>query len=171
MSNESDVVVFLSDRECWDRLAEQQLGRLVTRVGDVLDIFPVNYIVDGESLDSLISKEVLTESRCLKIVAEIADACPGNVLALFPSYRFVDEVRALLDGPAQCMGRARRPVHSHDDVCHGTSMAGIVGPREGTSVPGRRTRSRCGRVVTDPAPGSAGGTGHRSRRGRAAGAR
>ena len=50
MSNESDVVVFLSDRECWDRLAEQQLGRLVTRVGDVLDIFPVNYIVDGESL-------------------------------------------------------------------------------------------------------------------------
>ena len=50
MSNESDVVVFLSDRECWDRLAEQQLGRLVTRVGDVLDIFPVIYIVDGESL-------------------------------------------------------------------------------------------------------------------------
>lgn len=50
MSNESDAVVFLTDRECWDRLAEQQLGRLVTHVGDVLDVFPVNYIVDGQSL-------------------------------------------------------------------------------------------------------------------------
>ena len=50
MNNESDAVVFLTDRECWDRLAEQQLGRLVTHVGDVLDVFPVNYIVDGQSL-------------------------------------------------------------------------------------------------------------------------
>ena len=31
-----------------------------------------------------------------RVVAEIADACPGNVLALFPSYRFVDDARALL---------------------------------------------------------------------------
>lgn len=46
----TDAVSFLDDRECWDRLAEQQLGRLVTRVGDVLDIFPVNFTVDGESL-------------------------------------------------------------------------------------------------------------------------
>ena len=30
--------------------------------------------VDGESLDGLITKSVLTESRCLKIVADIADA-------------------------------------------------------------------------------------------------
>ncbi|HQP86453.1 MAG TPA: serine/threonine-protein kinase [Thermoanaerobaculia bacterium] len=37
-------------------------------------IYLVMEFVDGESLDSLISKEVLTESRCLKIVAEIADA-------------------------------------------------------------------------------------------------
>jgi len=28
----------------------QQLGRLVTRAGDVLDIFPVNYTVDRESI-------------------------------------------------------------------------------------------------------------------------
>ena len=50
MDHVSDPVTRLSDQECWDRLAEQQLGRLVTRVGDVLDIFPVNYTVDGESL-------------------------------------------------------------------------------------------------------------------------
>lgn len=50
MDENTDAVVSLSDRECWDRLAEQELGRLVTHVGDVLDIFPVNYTVDGESL-------------------------------------------------------------------------------------------------------------------------
>ncbi|APZ33616.1 pyridoxamine 5-phosphate oxidase [Microbacterium aurum] len=46
----TDAVRLLTDDECWDRLAEQQLGRLVTHVGDVLDIFPVNYTVDGESI-------------------------------------------------------------------------------------------------------------------------
>ena len=32
MSNESDAVVFLTDRECWDRLAEQQLNWLQRRL-------------------------------------------------------------------------------------------------------------------------------------------
>ena len=50
MENSAGPVTLLSDRECWDRLSEQQLGRLVTRVGDVLDIFPVNYTVDRETL-------------------------------------------------------------------------------------------------------------------------
>lgn len=34
--------------------------------------------------------------RIAKIVGDVADACPGNVLALFPSYRFVDDVHRLL---------------------------------------------------------------------------
>ena len=37
-------------------------------------IYLVMEFVDGESLDGLITKSVLTESRCLKIVADIADA-------------------------------------------------------------------------------------------------
>ncbi|WP_449279050.1 pyridoxamine 5'-phosphate oxidase family protein [Leucobacter sp. GX24907] len=40
----------LTAEECWQRLQTHQLGRLVTRVGDVLDIFPVNYVIDGESI-------------------------------------------------------------------------------------------------------------------------
>ncbi len=40
----------LSDQECWEQLATQDVGRLVTRVRDVIDIFPVNYVVDGESI-------------------------------------------------------------------------------------------------------------------------
>ncbi|HYP72633.1 MAG TPA: pyridoxamine 5'-phosphate oxidase family protein, partial [Microbacterium sp.] len=50
MENTSDAIVHLSDQECWERLSVQQLGRLVTRAGDVLDIFPVNYTVDRESI-------------------------------------------------------------------------------------------------------------------------
>jgi nitroimidazol reductase NimA-like FMN-containing flavoprotein (pyridoxamine 5'-phosphate oxidase superfamily) len=50
MEQTSDPVALLTDQECWERLREQELGRLVTRVGDVVDIFPVNYVVDGESL-------------------------------------------------------------------------------------------------------------------------
>lgn len=44
------AVQSLSPEECWRRLGTNRLGRLVTRVGDVLDIFPVNYVVDGESI-------------------------------------------------------------------------------------------------------------------------
>ncbi|MDQ2698809.1 MAG: pyridoxamine 5'-phosphate oxidase family protein [Actinomycetota bacterium] len=50
MADTTDPVVALSDGECWERLRGQELGRLVTHVGDVLDIFPVNYVVDGESV-------------------------------------------------------------------------------------------------------------------------
>ena len=34
--------------------------------------------------------------RIAALVADVARACPGNMLALFPSYRFLDEVRAHL---------------------------------------------------------------------------
>ncbi|WP_243074113.1 pyridoxamine 5'-phosphate oxidase family protein [Microbacterium sp. SS28] len=43
--NETPLKV-LSDEECWTRITSDDLGRLVTHVGDVLDIFPVNYVVD-----------------------------------------------------------------------------------------------------------------------------
>ena len=47
MEEMHEAVNRLSDEECWDRLDAQPLGRLVTHVGDVLDIFPVNYVVDS----------------------------------------------------------------------------------------------------------------------------
>jgi nitroimidazol reductase NimA-like FMN-containing flavoprotein (pyridoxamine 5'-phosphate oxidase superfamily) len=50
MADTADPVVALSDEQCWELLRGQELGRLVTHVGDVLDIFPVNYVVDGESV-------------------------------------------------------------------------------------------------------------------------
>ena len=50
MADTPDPVVALSDGECWERLRGNELGRLVTHVGDVLDNFPVNYFVDDESV-------------------------------------------------------------------------------------------------------------------------
>jgi uncharacterized protein len=46
----TDPLQVLSDDECWTRIATQDLGRLVTHVGEVLDIFPVNFVVDGGTI-------------------------------------------------------------------------------------------------------------------------
>jgi nitroimidazol reductase NimA-like FMN-containing flavoprotein (pyridoxamine 5'-phosphate oxidase superfamily) len=46
----SDPLRVLTDDECWTRVSTQELGRLVTHVGDVIDIFPVNYAVDRETI-------------------------------------------------------------------------------------------------------------------------
>jgi nitroimidazol reductase NimA-like FMN-containing flavoprotein (pyridoxamine 5'-phosphate oxidase superfamily) len=45
-----NVVRKLTEPECRERLAQQELGRLVTHVGNVLDIFPVNYVLDDETI-------------------------------------------------------------------------------------------------------------------------
>jgi DNA excision repair protein ERCC-2 len=45
--------------------------------------------------------------RIATLVADVARACPGNVLALFPSYRFLDDVRTHL--PALAGRRVLRP--------------------------------------------------------------
>lgn len=45
--DEIGVVDSLDESECVRRLATQQLGRLVTHIGNVLDVFPVNYVVTG----------------------------------------------------------------------------------------------------------------------------
>ncbi|MDL5351401.1 pyridoxamine 5'-phosphate oxidase family protein [Microbacterium sp. zg-YB36] len=51
MDQTQEPVAALSDQECWDKLAQQELGRIVTHVHDVMDIFPVNYVVaDGAIL-------------------------------------------------------------------------------------------------------------------------
>ena len=47
MADNREGVMILDEAQCRAKLAEQELGRLVTHVGDVLDIYPVNYVVDG----------------------------------------------------------------------------------------------------------------------------
>ncbi len=50
MDENSVAVVPLTDAQCWEHLYTQELGRLVTQAHGVLDIFPVNYVVDDTSI-------------------------------------------------------------------------------------------------------------------------
>lgn len=50
MDDMGGVISYLDDQECLDRLSTQQLGRLVAQAAGVLDIFPVNYVVDGRDI-------------------------------------------------------------------------------------------------------------------------
>jgi nitroimidazol reductase NimA-like FMN-containing flavoprotein (pyridoxamine 5'-phosphate oxidase superfamily) len=50
MDAAGDALDHLDETQCWARLAEQELGRLVTQVGGVLDIFPVNYVTDEREI-------------------------------------------------------------------------------------------------------------------------
>ncbi|WP_291048497.1 pyridoxamine 5'-phosphate oxidase family protein [Herbiconiux sp.] len=48
MGDTIDAVQVLSEQECWQRLSENTLGRLVVNAGGEIDVFPVNYVVsDG----------------------------------------------------------------------------------------------------------------------------
>lgn len=50
MGTEENGIHKLDRAESWAKLESQALGRLVTSVGDHMDIFPINYVIDGESI-------------------------------------------------------------------------------------------------------------------------
>ena len=43
-------VRFLDEDECWRLLAESNLGRFAVRVGDGVDVFPINYLIRDHDL-------------------------------------------------------------------------------------------------------------------------
>jgi nitroimidazol reductase NimA-like FMN-containing flavoprotein (pyridoxamine 5'-phosphate oxidase superfamily) len=40
----------VAEDECWDLLAAERIGRVAVEVGGQLDIFPVNYGLDGDGI-------------------------------------------------------------------------------------------------------------------------
>lgn len=50
MNRNDAAMVVLDEAECWELLATQQVGRLVTRVGEVVDIVPINFVIDGRGI-------------------------------------------------------------------------------------------------------------------------
>lgn len=46
MNANNEALVVLSEQQCLQRLGSHVLGRVVTRVGEIVDIFPVNYVLD-----------------------------------------------------------------------------------------------------------------------------
>ncbi len=50
MPDQKHPMAILTEERCWDLLAGQSLGRLVTAIGNVPEVFPVNFVVDGPSV-------------------------------------------------------------------------------------------------------------------------
>ena len=50
MESSASPITVISDDESWERLAAERVGRLVTHVGGVVDIVPINFVVDGRSI-------------------------------------------------------------------------------------------------------------------------
>ena len=50
MDRKEVPVIVLTEEECWKLLGLETVGRLVTHVGDVVDIVPLNFVVDAGSL-------------------------------------------------------------------------------------------------------------------------
>jgi nitroimidazol reductase NimA-like FMN-containing flavoprotein (pyridoxamine 5'-phosphate oxidase superfamily) len=123
-------VVALTVEQCWERLAQQELGRLVTHVGEILDIFPVNYVIDrggvlfrtgqGSKLFELtINDEVLfevddyTESEAWSVIARgrahpletFADIEQADGLGLRPWIPTLKYIYVRIE-PTQLSGRA-----------------------------------------------------------------
>ena len=46
----SGAVTMLTPDECWELLGQETLGRIAVSAAGVVDIFPVNYVVDGHTL-------------------------------------------------------------------------------------------------------------------------
>jgi uncharacterized protein len=50
MAESTNPVTVLEESRCWDLLASQNVGRLATAVQGMPEIFPLNFVVDGESV-------------------------------------------------------------------------------------------------------------------------
>ncbi|QCQ16816.1 pyridoxamine 5'-phosphate oxidase family protein [Microbacterium sp. RG1] len=49
-TTQADGVRVLDEEAMWRLLATQEVGRLVTRIGERIDVFPVGYALDGRSI-------------------------------------------------------------------------------------------------------------------------
>jgi nitroimidazol reductase NimA-like FMN-containing flavoprotein (pyridoxamine 5'-phosphate oxidase superfamily) len=50
MAESTNPVTVLEESRCWDLLASQDVGRLATAVNGIPEIFPLNFVLDGESV-------------------------------------------------------------------------------------------------------------------------
>ncbi len=49
-NDSSDVVEELTPEQCWDKLEDEEFGRLAYRLVDEVHLVPINYVVDGRCL-------------------------------------------------------------------------------------------------------------------------
>lgn len=49
-NEEPEAFRILTEEECWEKLVQHTVGRLVTHVGEVIDIVPINYVADNKTI-------------------------------------------------------------------------------------------------------------------------
>ncbi len=47
---ENEAVTELSEQESWELVGSVPIGRLATTIGDDIEMFPLNHVVDGETI-------------------------------------------------------------------------------------------------------------------------
>jgi len=73
MAESTNPVTVLEESRCWDLLASQDVGRLATAVQGMPEIFPVNFVVDGEGVvfrtaeGSKLLEIVINEQVCFEV--------------------------------------------------------------------------------------------------------
>lgn len=73
MVDSANPVTVLDESRCWDLLASQEVGRLATAVQGYPEIFPVNFVLDGESIvfrtaeGSKLVELVINASVCFEV--------------------------------------------------------------------------------------------------------
>ena len=73
MAESTNPVTVLDESRCWDLLAGQEVGRLATAVHGMPEIFPVNFVVDGEGVvfrtaeGSKLVELVINEQVCFEV--------------------------------------------------------------------------------------------------------
>ena len=75
MADSTNPITVLDEDRCWDLLASQDVGRLATAVQGFPEIFPVNFVVDGETVvfrtaeGSKLVELVINERVCFEVDA------------------------------------------------------------------------------------------------------
>jgi nitroimidazol reductase NimA-like FMN-containing flavoprotein (pyridoxamine 5'-phosphate oxidase superfamily) len=91
MDYDDEIIRELTAQECWEALRSEEFGRLAYKLGDEVDIAPINYAVDGDTL-------LFTTAEGSKLLG----------LVIHPEVAF--EIDRFEDGTAQSVivrGRAR----------------------------------------------------------------
>lgn len=135
MEHSSDPVTLLDESDCWARLAGQRVGRLVTRVADVVDVVPINFVVDGRSLVfRTAAGSKLSELTINSAVAFEVDEFDDNVgwsVVVHGRARAIDteaEVHAAERLPLQPFVSTLKPVFVRIEADAVTGRAFVFGP-------------------------------------------
>ena len=113
MINEDEVIVDLTNAQCWDYLRRQRIGRLAFLADGRIELFPVNYVVDRGELHFLTAGGTKFDAfvRRQDVVFEV----DGDLGHLVWSV-IVRGIAGVLDPDQKREADARHPIRTYVDT-------------------------------------------------------